>query len=84
MGLDAKQVAPLTGDELEELRTAAAERGIGNGQLTRALVLHGLDHLDDRTVAEAIEAEKAHARERLSAGAREAVRQRWGQKGAKG
>lgn len=76
--LSAKQYAPLSDVEQRVLREEAAERGVGNGMLTRVLVLHGLDHLGDPVIEARLDEEKAAAKERVSDGARAAARARWG------
>ena len=78
--LDRHQNVPLTGDELGALRAAALTADATNGLFSRALLLFGMSHLDHPDVQQSIADEKSAAATRLSAGAREAVAQRWGSK----
>lgn len=78
MKLDKKQQVPLTSDELDTVRTLARNSGITPGLFSRALFLYALDHISDPAVTAALGDAKAAAAQRLSAGGREAVAQRWG------
>ena len=51
----------------ERLRRLAASRGVGAGQVARALVVHGLDHLHDDEVRAAVDREVTADRARRSA-----------------
>ncbi|MFZ1913331.1 MAG: hypothetical protein WAU30_13345 [Propionicimonas sp.] len=76
--LNRHQTVPLTSEELESLRTAANTHDATNGIFSRALLRYGMTHLDTPEMHAAIADEKEAAAARLSAGAREAVAQRWG------
>lgn len=78
MTLDARQVVPLTSDDLDALRGAAETRAITAGLFARALVRYAMARLDDPDLHAVIDAEKTEAKTRVSDGARRAVSQRWG------
>lgn len=67
----------ITEDEREILRAAARKRDIGVGLLSRALVLHGLERIDQKVVMARIEREREAAQERLEQRARIANMARW-------
>ncbi|UZF54054.1 hypothetical protein LH935_14910 [Gordonia polyisoprenivorans] len=76
--LDRRQIVPLTSGEEGQLREAARIREITPGLFARALLAYGMAHLDDPDVVAAVDAEKAAATQRISAGAKAAVASRWG------
>ncbi len=76
--LDARQVVPLTGDDLELLRDAATRCEITPGLFARALIRWALENLDGDDLEAAVEEERNEATARTSAGAKRAIAQRWG------
>lgn len=73
--LSAKQVVPMTADELTALREAAKRAGMTPGLFSRTILMHGLTNVDG--LQEAIAKEKAASAARISEGATAAIRQRW-------
>lgn len=78
MKLDTRQVVPLTSAELSELRQAAESHGLTAGLFARALLTRAVTDMPDDVVAALADDAKAQAAARTSAGAREAIAQRWG------
>lgn len=81
--LTAKQHAPLTADELEVIRREAGAWGLTPGLFARALILVGLDRLNDESVMQRLTDEKSASRERVTKGARAANSARWGNRAAR-
>lgn len=75
--LSAKQYVPITDDERKLLRDEAAKRNIGAGLLARVLLVYGLEHVDEQSLADRIKDEKSISQQRISAGARVANQARW-------
>jgi len=77
--LDARQLVPLTSEELDALREAAKVAEITPGLYSRALMGHAmaLAAAGDPAIDDAVAAEKGAAGARITAGARAAVAQRW-------
>lgn len=75
--LKAKQYIPVTEDELQMLKNEATKRGIGAGLFARVMFSYGLAHLDGEDLDRRASEEKAASKQRVSAGARVAVRARW-------
>ena len=75
--LDARQIVPLTSEELNQLRKDSNTQEITPGLYSRALLLHAIDNMTADEITDAVEVAKAEASARLSAGAREAVSHRW-------
>lgn len=76
--LNTKQWVPLSDDEREALVVEAASQGLTTGLLARALLLHALDRVGSAGVGRRVEEERAATKQRISEGARTAVRARWG------
>ncbi len=75
--LDARQLVPLTSEELNQLKNDSITQEITPGLYSRALLMHAMDTMTPDEIADAVETAKAEAAARLSAGAREAVASRW-------
>lgn len=78
--LDARQLVPLTSEELNQLKTDSNTQEITPGLYARALLTHAMDTMTPDEIADAVATAKDEAAARLSAGAREAVANRWGKK----
>ncbi len=78
--LDARQLVPLTSAELNQLKNDSITQEITAGLYARALLLHAMDTMTPDEIDAAVAVAKAEAAARLSAGAREAVANRWGKK----
>ena len=59
--LDARQVVPLTGGDLELLRDAATRADITPGLFARALIRWALENLDGDALEAAVDQEQAEA-----------------------
>ena len=75
--LSVSQAVPLRPEDRRRLRIAAADAEVGPGLLARALILAGLDMLDDPRMRSVLEGEIAAERARLTAAGRAAMAQRW-------
>ncbi|GEE00390.1 hypothetical protein nbrc107696_08360 [Gordonia spumicola] len=75
--LDARQIVPLTSEELNQLRKDSNTQEITPGLYSRALLLHAIDNMTADEITDAVAVAKTEAADRLSAGAREAVSHRW-------
>lgn len=76
--LDASLWVRLTEREREKVRKAAAKLGMREGPLVRALVLDGLDRLDEAGVQRAALKESKDTAERARAAGKLGAAARWG------
>lgn len=79
--LKAKQVVPLTQEELEAIQFDAASRDVTTGLYCRALLLYAFERVDTASVRRRIEEEYRASQVRIGEGARTAARTRWGKSG---
>lgn len=75
--LDAKQYLPVTVAEREALCREASARGLSTGLLARVLFMYGLANIDGPELVQLVHDEKSATKQRISAGARVAVKARW-------
>lgn len=76
--LSVSQAVPMRPEDRQRLRMIAAEQGVGPGLLSRALILAGIDMLDDDRIATMLEAEIEAEKARQSAAGQAAMKARWG------
>lgn len=76
-----KQIVPLTDEERDDLAAAAKEHQLSNGLFARALLLHGMEALNTPAIQASLAAERTATKNRISDGARAAVRARWSAEG---
>ncbi|EGD57159.1 hypothetical protein [Gordonia neofelifaecis] len=79
--LSEHQQVPLTAGERRVLRREAADRDVTPGIFSRALVLDGLERLDEPDLDARIERERDDSAARSRASATTAARRRWGKVG---
>lgn len=80
--LDASLWVRLTEREREKVRKAAAKLGMREGPLVRALVLSGLERLDDENVQRVAHKESKDTVERARAAGKLGAAARWGKRDA--
>lgn len=76
--LSVSQAVPMRPEDRQRLRMIAAEQGVGPGLLSRALILAGIDMLDDDRIATRLDAEIEAEKARQSAAGQAAMKARWG------
>lgn len=75
--LSVSQAVPLRPDDRQKLRVVAAQMDVGPGLLGRALILAGLDMLEDPRIQAALQAESEAQDMRQSAAGQAAMAARW-------
>lgn len=76
--LSVSQAVPLRPEDRQRMRIIAAEHGVGPGLLSRALILAGLEMLDEDRIQASLDKEIEAEKARQSAAGQAAMKSRWG------
>lgn len=75
--LPVSQAVPLRREDRDRLRVIAAQNGVRPGLLSRALILAGVEMLDDERIQAMLSREMEAERARQSAAGQAAMQARW-------
>lgn len=75
--LPVSQAVPMRSEDRDRLRVIAAQNGVRPGLLARALILAGVEILDDPRIQEVLTRERDDEQARQSAAGQAAMRARW-------